>query len=40
VTSFPAVNPVHLAAAYPVWLAFCGLAIAMGVEARGGPTVR
>jgi hypothetical protein len=39
VTSFPAVNPVHLAAAYPVWLAFCGLAIAMGVEARGGPTV-
>jgi hypothetical protein len=36
VTSFPAVTPYHLAPAYPVWLAFCGLAIAAcaGVASR------
>jgi hypothetical protein len=34
-TSFPAVNPVHLAAAYPVWLAWCGLALAACWQARG-----
>lgn len=32
--SFPAVTPYHLAAAYPVWLAFCGLAIATCARVR------
>jgi hypothetical protein len=34
VTSFPAVTPYHLAAAYPLWLAFCGVAIATCAQAR------
>jgi hypothetical protein len=35
VTSFPALTAIHLSPAYPVWLAFCGLAIAMTAGAPG-----
>jgi hypothetical protein len=33
-TSFPAVYPVHLASAYPVWMAFCALALAACARPR------
>jgi hypothetical protein len=33
-TSFPAVYPVPLASAYPVWMAFCALALAACARPR------